>query len=323
MIQIVLGTLLRHARPDLAGDKHPQNCPHCGSVQFTRHGWYECIQRYRCKECRRTFSLATKCLDERIRLRHEFRVFLADFDRPVPVRADAEFIGVSATTIWRWRHRILEYFCDLAASNPRSIDGQIAVVTRSMSSERSRWSSETDLLWKRRGAPIPREEPKQGIKLMFVFAVRFDALKEPRGEPYLCTLYGGSLSERQLGEALLPHLLPSARVYGLWGMVGRRKTVREHVAQSPLAELYSIAAIPPDLECVSWEEMSAQVPKARMTGVEVIEARYFAARLHLRFAWWMRRFRAVRLHYVRKYMEWFTRLLDLELSGQIAPEIAR
>ena len=142
--------LLGKASSDLVSDKFPERCPHCESVRFTRYGWFGCTQRYRCKECRRTFSVGTKRLDERIRLGYEFRMFLAGFLKPVPVRVEAESIGVSATTIWRWRHRVLAYLLKLASANPAKMDGRIVIVSRSMSPQRSRWSKETDLLWKRR-----------------------------------------------------------------------------------------------------------------------------------------------------------------------------
>ena len=173
--------LLGKASSDLVSDKFPERCPHCESVRFTRYGWFGCTQRYRCKECRRTFSVGTKRLDERIRLGYEFRMFLAGFLKPVPVRVEAESIGVSATTIWRWRHRVLAYLLKLASANPAKMDGRIVIVSRSMSPQRSRWSKETDLLWKRRGAPSPSRGAEAAEQIDVCLCGASSAVEKPSG----------------------------------------------------------------------------------------------------------------------------------------------
>lgn len=259
----------------------------------------------------------TNALDKRIRLGSEFVAFLASFDTPVPVREDAEFHRVSPTTIWRWRHRVLSYLVKLAQTEPRMLDGKVVIFTRTITNLRSRWSRETDLLWRRRGSPLPRETPKQRHRLTLLFAVRIDEDDDPRGLPVLALVYVGSATKREIGDALFPHLLPSARVYGPTGLVARRLSVREAVSKSPWSWLYVIEAIPPELECVRWEEMHEVEPEFRMSGADIIDARSFPASLHRNFARWMTLFRAVRLHYLHRYLEWFQRLLYLHIAGEL------
>lgn len=341
-----------------------ERCPHCGSRRFIRHGWFASTQRYRCKDCRRTFSRATLSLDKGIRFRRAFLSYLSHFGQPKPLRAEAKRFGVSVATVWRWRHRILAYLLEQAKANPKVMDGQIAFVLRSMSPMRSRWSSETDLLWWRRGEPLPKEMPKQEGHLTFVFAARVDGRGElgsretheptaaraqrfenpvdldsadqvqggepeeteevARGVPFLCKVYGGPKSPQALGEALWPHMTKRARLFGLWGLIGRRMTRREQAAASPWAELYGelfpgvdpVELIPEDEECMGWEELSDWLRAGNKLASDVIQARFRASLVQTAFTAWMRRFRAVRLHYVEKYIEWFNRLLDVEIRRQ-------
>lgn len=407
------------------------------------------MQRYRCKRCGRTFSSRTNGLGKGIRLIAQFHEFLAWFDTPVPVRVDAAYFQVSPTTIWRWRHRVLSYLVELGKAEPRVLDGKVMLFTRKFSGLRSRWSKETDWIWRRRGSPLPRETPLHSGDLTFVFAIRFDEMdssiqaeaddeneidrvgewpgagdglgegdgsrdredrernggwghrwdwawsghwthalhgerdatdawnevdereqradqrgergeredrveRDERGErndtdernkrdgkpgdfhalPFFACVYAGPNTERMIGEILLPHLTSNARVYGIRDLVGRR-TMVEDVTRARMAafceryemhevlgwyELYRMYAMdsPSEgLECVAWDKMGELDPDFGIDGEEFFIARHYAAKLHSLFVRWMVVFRAVRLHYIDKYLEWFYRLALLDSTGEL------
>src|SRR5690606_28820737 len=110
------------------------------------------------------------------------------------------------STVWRWRHRILSYLVALAHAERRVLDGKIIVYTRKFSRERSRWSRHTDIMWRKRGCPLPREGSKLKHDLTFLFAVRFDETWDCNALPFLTLVYPGEPRERALGNALWPHL---------------------------------------------------------------------------------------------------------------------
>jgi len=412
-----------------------ERCPHCGARRFTRHGWFGSTQRFRCKECRRTFSEASFRLDRGIRLRREFHLYRSMFGRARPLRKEAEKLGVSASTVWRWRHRVLDHLVAWVKAHPKVLDGKIAFITQSRTNKRSRWSNDLDIMWRHRGAPLPKEIPKQPGTLTFVFAARVDGLLPdeaaqpqertgppdtasevggaeedyidwerylevleewlasevleqlrkggeipaavPKGErkdafvletddagesgvaqqttegdsrdtdglhlpargadekggvdqgrlvesPFLCLVYVGHRSPETLGEVFWSHMTREACLFGEWGLVGRRMTRREDAAGSLMVKVWRemfpdldpLAHIPDDEECVGWQELSEWRQAGKELVSDWLSAKFCAVRLQLWFMDWMRRFRAVRLHYVEKYLCWFNWLLDLDFQQQ-------
>ncbi len=49
-------------KQDMYKNRHIDCCSRCGSSNYIRYGSYKKIQRYKCKECGRTFSKATNSL---------------------------------------------------------------------------------------------------------------------------------------------------------------------------------------------------------------------------------------------------------------------
>jgi len=72
-------------------------CPHCACRQLNRHGQANNRQRFRCRQCLRTFNDLTGTPLARLMLR-EAR----------SVRAAAAQVGVHSNTALRWRHRFLD-----------------------------------------------------------------------------------------------------------------------------------------------------------------------------------------------------------------------
>lgn len=82
-------------------------CPRCQSVRAIRHGHSNGLQRYRCKDCRCTFSALTGTPLNRL---HKRGLWLRQAEALADgrsLRNVAEDFGIHLGTAHRWRHRFL------------------------------------------------------------------------------------------------------------------------------------------------------------------------------------------------------------------------
>ena len=85
-----------------------ESCPHCGSVHFNKWGTRANLQRYKCKECNKTFNTLTHTPLARLRHKEVWETYGNDLIDGVSLRKSAEHCGVDASTAFRWRHRMLQ-----------------------------------------------------------------------------------------------------------------------------------------------------------------------------------------------------------------------
>ncbi|CAN5748042.1 hypothetical protein BH23GEM11_BH23GEM11_09550 [soil metagenome] len=83
-------------------------CPRCGGAPCHRWGAFSGRQRYRCSSCKRTFSDLTGTFLARCRRIERWPLNLAAMEKLLSVRMTAREAGVSPSTAFRWRHRILD-----------------------------------------------------------------------------------------------------------------------------------------------------------------------------------------------------------------------
>jgi transposase-like protein len=86
--------------------KMPQ-CPSCGSSCIGRWGHRQGLQRYRCRDCKRTFNALTGTPLARLRKKELWPTFAFCLMEGKTVRGSAEICGVHPNTTFRWRHRFL------------------------------------------------------------------------------------------------------------------------------------------------------------------------------------------------------------------------
>ena len=82
-------------------------CPGCSSESVHKWGIVSGLQRYRCKECKRTFNALSGTSMSRLRKKElwfEYSQALAD---SLSLTKAAERCGIDRTTAFRWRHRFL------------------------------------------------------------------------------------------------------------------------------------------------------------------------------------------------------------------------
>jgi transposase-like protein/flagellin-specific chaperone FliS len=83
-------------------------CPHCGSVDYSKNGKRVNLQRYICKDCKRSFSGKSGTIIHGIKDRKKFdRYFKLMIEQYLPLSVMAKKVGISHQTAFDWRHKIL------------------------------------------------------------------------------------------------------------------------------------------------------------------------------------------------------------------------
>ena len=86
----------------------PPHCPHCEGVRIVHNGQASKVQRYKCRDCARTFNALTGT--PLARLRHKAK-WLAQADvlsQGLSVHQAAHVLEVAPSTAFRWWHRFLQ-----------------------------------------------------------------------------------------------------------------------------------------------------------------------------------------------------------------------
>lgn len=83
-------------------------CPHCKSKRYIKYGKFNGIQRFKCKECNKTFSLVTKSLWSYSKKKPSdwFKFCELILEKKV-LRECAEILSININTAFAWRHKIL------------------------------------------------------------------------------------------------------------------------------------------------------------------------------------------------------------------------
>lgn len=101
-------------------------CPICGGTHYIKNGFYNGIQRYKCKECNKTFSKTTNSLWSYSKKNPELWMeFLELMVEKKSLRFCAEKLNISLVTAFYWRHKVL-YGLSLDGT-PNSLQGIIYI----------------------------------------------------------------------------------------------------------------------------------------------------------------------------------------------------
>ena len=82
-------------------------CLHCKSSHVVRHGHANGLQRYRCRECRKTFSALTGTSLNGLHKRGKWLEQARALMDGQPLRKVARNLNIHLSTAHRWRHRFL------------------------------------------------------------------------------------------------------------------------------------------------------------------------------------------------------------------------
>jgi transposase-like protein len=82
-------------------------CPHCKAERVVRHGNVRGLQRYRCRECCKTFSALTGTPLSGLHMRGKWLDQAAALQEGLTLHQVADGLHIHVSTAHRWRHRFL------------------------------------------------------------------------------------------------------------------------------------------------------------------------------------------------------------------------
>ncbi len=90
-------------------------CPHCHSSIINRFGKKGDMQRYRCKNCMKTFTATTNTPLARLRFKEKWINYIEGMLESKVLRQSARENDINLKTAFRWRHRFLQLPAQLKA----------------------------------------------------------------------------------------------------------------------------------------------------------------------------------------------------------------
>lgn len=85
----------------------PERCPHCTATRLVRNGHANGLQRYLCRDCRKTFNALTGTALARLHQRGKWLNQSAALAEGKTLRQVARQLNIAVSTAHRWRHRFL------------------------------------------------------------------------------------------------------------------------------------------------------------------------------------------------------------------------
>lgn len=85
----------------------PGTCPHCGSERVVRNGSASGLQRYKCRDCSRTFNALTGTPLAHLRHKSKWIVQAEVLRDGMTITQAAKRLKVARSTAFRWRHRFM------------------------------------------------------------------------------------------------------------------------------------------------------------------------------------------------------------------------
>ena len=85
-----------------------EHCPQCGSLNFYKWDARSKLQRYKCKECNKTFNVLSKTPLARLRYKEKWEVYAKELISSSSIVKSAKVCEVAVSTSFRWRHRMLK-----------------------------------------------------------------------------------------------------------------------------------------------------------------------------------------------------------------------
>ena len=83
------------------------SCAYCKSCRIIRWGKRNDLQRYKCKNCNKTFNSLTKTPLARLRRKGHWLDYANCLKNGLTIRKAASFCGIHRNTSFRWRHRFV------------------------------------------------------------------------------------------------------------------------------------------------------------------------------------------------------------------------
>lgn len=250
-------------------------CPRCASRQFGRHGFANGLQRYRCRDCHKTFNGLTGTPLARLRLKDKWLAYLDCLRDPAcTVNRAAGKVRVHPNTSFRWRHRFLHWVKD---DRPVKLQGIVE-------------ADEMFLLESKKGdkhlARKPRHRGsvagKRGISAELVNMV---VARDRSGQTIDFIAGRGALTAKALHARLLPKLQTDVML-----VTDANAAYRRFASEAGIAH--------------EWVNLSKGVRSRQRENSGVAIHVQNVNSYHSRFKNWLRHFHGVATRYLDNYLGW-------------------
>ena len=86
-----------------------RHCPHCNSSKINKNGKEHSVQRFSCRDCKRSYRVTTGTFNARMRKGKGelLKLYMKSFIAGDSIRKSTLFCDISIPTSFKWRHRIL------------------------------------------------------------------------------------------------------------------------------------------------------------------------------------------------------------------------
>lgn len=84
-------------------------CPYCKTSNLYRWGKASELQRYRCRQCNRTFNALTGTPLARLRHKDKWYEYEQTMIQGLSIRKSSDSCGIAKNTSFKWRHRFYKY----------------------------------------------------------------------------------------------------------------------------------------------------------------------------------------------------------------------
>jgi transposase-like protein len=260
-------------------------CPHCATRAAIRWGSFAGRQRYRCRNCRRTFSDLTGTPLACTKRLSQWPGYLRRLDLTEPVRRTAEILRLHPCTAFRWRHIALDALhrdrVDVVLGG--EVQLHTGLIRLGMKGTRTHDAHDESTAVERRR--LRRLESWAPVHFLIACDRSGDVIPVVMAQPWLSRDDLEKLFASRIAEGTL--LVVTRR----WWSSRRDLTAASRACALQL------------------EFSSDFVERGPPTGPHVRDASSHGRR----FLRWLRRFRGVARHYIRNYLEWHV-LLDADVT---------
>jgi transposase-like protein len=106
----------------LAGRQAEHPCPHCGGSHIVKNGSEDGVQRFLCRDCRKSFTATTGTPFHRLREKERLLAYAACMVDGLSIRKTGARMSMTVDRAFRWRHRFLEF---LSKQKPSGLSGVV------------------------------------------------------------------------------------------------------------------------------------------------------------------------------------------------------
>jgi transposase-like protein len=243
-------------------------CPRCQSKAFYRHGSKSGLQRFRCRNCGRTFNSLTSTPLARLRHKSKWIEYSKCMLASHTVRKAAACVEVDKNTSQRWRHRFLTA---TRTDRPASLTG-IAEADETFLPESQKGARKLDRPARKRGGKAKRRGISQEHVCILV-------TRDRSGQTCDFVTGRGQVTAAQLKQHLRPVLASDTLL-----VTDANKAYRAFARQTGVSHAY--------INMSAGEHVRGAVHVQNVNGY------------HSRFHQWLSGFRGVATRYLTNYLGW-------------------